>query len=334
MPEEKPLEATPHRIRKARREGDVARSSQLTANLSFALAVLAVAAVSPQVAGLAHRDVAAAAAHLSAPSSMWLVVVLTIACIGCAAAGSVFAAAAQSGGFALIAVTAKFERLDPAQGLRRLCSRETLDGGLRAVIAFGCATAAILPVAAMGAAAMMNAQSVAAVAAHAWKSSQAIAGVCVGVGLLFSAAEYAASRGAWLRKLRMSFDERRREVKEEEGDAATRGRRRALHRALLRGGLQRIKAAAFVVANPRHVAVALEYRPPDVPVPRVLIRALDAFALEVRAAAARHGIPVVESAALARALYRDVRAGQPIPVAHYVAVAEVVVALGRIGTRA
>lgn len=334
MPDEKPLEATPHRIRKARSEGDVARSSQLTANLSFALAVLAVAATTPQIGGLARRDVAATAAHLGAPLSIWLIVVLTMACIGCAAAGGVLATAAQSGGFALTAVTVKFERLDPAQGLRRLCSRETLDGGLRAVIAFACALAAILPVAAFGAAAMMNAESVAAVAAHAWRSSQAIASVCVGVGLLFSAAEYAAARSAWLRKLRMSFEERRREVKEEEGDAATRGRRRALHRALLRGGLRRIEDAAFVVANPRHVAVALEYRPPDVPVPRVLIRALDAFALEVRAAAARYGIPIVESAALARALYRDVRAGHPIPVSHYVAVAEVVVALGRIRTPA
>ncbi|MBV9264406.1 MAG: EscU/YscU/HrcU family type III secretion system export apparatus switch protein, partial [Candidatus Eremiobacteraeota bacterium] len=311
MPEEKPLEATPHRIRKARREGDVARSSQLTANLSFALAVLAVAATAPNIDGLARRDIAVTAARLSAPPSMWLVVVLTLACIGCAAAGSVLATAAQGGGFASTAVTAKFERLDPTQGLRRLFSRETLDGALRAGIAFGCAMAAILPVAAMGAAGMMNAQSVVAVAALAWKSSQGIAGLCVAVGLLFSAAEYAAARSAWLRKLRMSFDERRREVKEEEGDAATRGRRRALHRALLRGGLQRIKDAAFVVANPRHVAVALEYRPPDVAVPRVLIRALDAFALEVRAVAARHGIPVIESPALARALYRDVRAGQP-----------------------
>ena len=63
--------------------------------------------------------------------------------------------------------------------------------------------------------------------------------------------------------------------------------------------------------------------------PRVLIRALDAFAVRVREAAVRHGIPVVENVALARALYRDVRAGEPIAQAHYVAVAEVVVALAR-----
>jgi flagellar biosynthesis protein FlhB len=39
----------------------------------------------------------------------------------------------------------------------------------------------------------------------------------------------------------MSFEERKREVKEEEGDALARGRRRSLHRALLRGGQLELK---------------------------------------------------------------------------------------------
>jgi flagellar biosynthesis protein FlhB len=86
-----------------------------------------------------------------------------------------------------------------------------------------------------------------------------------------------------------------------------------------------------VVANPTHVAIALDYRPPDVPVPRVLVRAADAAAAHIRELAARHGIPVVENVALARALYRDARAGDVIPHAHYVAVAEVVAALMRSG---
>ena len=86
-----------------------------------------------------------------------------------------------------------------------------------------------------------------------------------------------------------------------------------------------------MVTNPDHVAVALEYRPPVVAVPRVLVRALAAAALEVRTLARAHAVPVVENVALARALYRDGRAGEPIPYAHYVAVAEVVAALIRAG---
>jgi flagellar biosynthetic protein FlhB len=93
--------------------------------------------------------------------------------------------------------------------------------------------------------------------------------------------------------------------------------------------MRRIKDASFVVTNPEHVAVALEYRPPTVPVPRVLVRALDEAARRVREIASSYGIPIVENAALARALYRDGRSGRPIPHEHYVAVAEVVAALLR-----
>ncbi len=329
MFDEKPFEATPYRIRKARREGNVARSSQLSANLSFALAALAATGTAQGIGAIARAQLAYVAARLAIAPAVWLIVALTLACVACAAAGGVIAAVLQNGGLTFVAVAPKFDRLDPIAGLRRLCSRETFDSCLRAVAAFCCASVLMLPVLASHAAAMMQAGATIVVAAHAWSAAQAVASLCLAVGLLFSAGEYGSARSAWLRKLRMSFDERKREIKEEEGDATTRGRRRALHRALLRGGLRRIKDAAFVVANPHHVAVALEYRPPDVPVPRVLLRALDAVAVQVRAAASRHRIPVVENAALARALYRDARAGQAIPQMHYVAVAEVVVALGR-----
>jgi flagellar biosynthesis protein FlhB len=147
--------------------------------------------------------------------------------------------------------------------------------------------------------------------------------------LLFAGAEYAAARGAWLRKLRMSFEERKREAKEQDGDPFARGRRRAMHRSLLRGSIAKVREASFVVVNPTHVAVALQYRPPDVPVPRVLVRAADAAARRVRDIAARYDVPVVENVGLARALYHDGRIGAAIGVEHYIAVAEVVAALVR-----
>jgi type III secretion protein U len=162
-----------------------------------------------------------------------------------------------------------------------------------------------------------------------WSAAQHVAFAAGAVGLLFSVAEFGAARSSWLRKLRMSFEERKREVREEEGDALARGRRRSLHRALLRGGLTRIKEASFVVVNPTRLAVALAYRPPRVPVPEVLVRVRDEAAARARELAAIYGIPIVENVALARALYRDGRPGDPIPQAHYVAVAEVVVALTR-----
>lgn len=326
---EKPFEATPARIRKARREGNVARSSELAANLSFAAGMLALAGVAPTFGGAAGAAITAAAKRSDASAA--LVSVLTTALIPVAAAASAGAlvTVAQRGGLHLLSIAPKIERLNPLEGIKRIASTETLAHSLRAACAFACAAAAIAPFVAWSVVASVQAPALAEVSAVSWSAVMQVAFAACAVGCGFALAEHIAARNSWLRKLRMSFEERKREAKEEEGDPVARGRRRAAHRALLRGGVRRVKDAAFVVANPKHVAVALEYRPPEVAVPRVLVRAADAAAARVRAIAVAYAIPIVENVWLARALYRDGHAGEAIPVAHYVAVAEVVAALLR-----
>jgi flagellar biosynthesis protein FlhB len=325
---EKPFEATPARIRKARREGNVARSSELAANLSFAASAGTLVAVLPAIAAAASTAIAAATtARIS--SSTLLVLGLAMIPVGAAALAGMLGSLVQSGGFSPVPIALRPERLNPIEGIKRILSRETLAHCARAALAFTCASIAMAPFVVQGAAIFMRAPATAGAAAQAWSAAQRVAFAACAIGCCFAVAEYGAARRAWLHRLRMSFDERKRESKEEEGDAAARGRRRALHRSFLRGGVRRLRDAAFVVVNPHHVAIALEYRPPRVPVPRVLVRAKDAAAAVVRATATRYGIPVVENGWLARALYRDARDGEPIPHALYVAVAEVVAALLR-----
>jgi flagellar biosynthesis protein FlhB len=327
---EKPFEATPRRIAKARREGNTARSSELAANLSFIASAAALLAIVPSFTAVTIHSIAASIQGGAACAQA--IVAIALVPIGAAAGAGILGNILQSGGFVVLGVSAKFERLNPLDGIKRILSRETLAHSLRAALAFGCASAAMAPFIGWCATALLRAAVLTDVVAAAWSAAREVAAAAVVVGSLFAIAEYAAARSLWLRKLRMSFDERRREAKEEEGDSAARGRRRSLHRTLLRSGLRRVKEAAFVVVNPKHVAVALEYRPPQVPVPRVLVRAADAAAMRVREIAVSHDVPIVENVWLARALYRDGRAGEPIPHAHYVAVAEVVVALLRAGS--
>ncbi len=326
---EKPFEATPRRIAKARREGDVARSSELGANCSFAAAACGVAGIAASIASLGANALAQAASLRPALPSAWALLAVALVPILCASLAGTFATLLQNGGLAFVPVGMKIERLNPVQGIRRVLSRETLGHSMRAILAFSCAVGAMLPAFAASAPALLASASLDRFAAAAWSCAIEVVAVAAGIGLLFSLVEFAAARNAWLRRLRMSLEERRREQKEEEGDATARGRRRSLHRAFLRGGVGKVKEAAFVVVNPTHVAVALAYAPPLVMVPKVLVRAIDDLALQVRALAARHGIPVVENPLLARALYRDVRSGEPIPREHYLAVAEVVIALTR-----
>jgi flagellar biosynthesis protein FlhB len=327
---EKPFEATPQRLEKARREGNVARCSELGANAAFLAAGLTLVAATPFLGSIATRAIVRASAGNVEISSIAIVALAVLPIAAAAFAGSAVALA-QSGGVAFNAPTPKFERLNPAEGLKRMLSRETLAHGLRALAAFALAACAMVPALRAAAAQAIGAGSVPGVAAGVWSAVQQIAAAACVIGTAFAIAEYAAARRAWLQKLRMSFDDRKREAKEQEGDPLERGRRRALHRSLLRGSIGDVAKASFVVANPTHVAVALQYDPPAVAVPTILVRAAEEAAVRVRAVADAKGIPIVENVALARALYRDGRVGDPIDRVHFAAVAEVVAALSRAG---
>lgn len=324
---EKPFEPTPQRIAKAKREGNVARSGELSGNIAFAASAATVIAVVPMLAGVARIALREAPSHTPWRACASLLIV-ALTPVGCAAIAGAVAAAMQNGGIALVAVVPKFERLNPVDGCKRILSRDTAAHGLRAVGAVVLAAAAIAPAIATSAVNLITA-SLPAAAASAWHAACQVAFSACIVGIIFAVAEYAFVRRAWLHKLRMSFEERRREAREQEGDPGERGRRRALHRSFLRGPVAAVRNASFVVANPTHIAVALQYRPPDVPVPRVLVLAAGEAALRVRLLAVASGIPVVENIWLARALYSDGRVGEPIQAVHFVAVAEVVAALMR-----
>jgi flagellar biosynthetic protein FlhB len=326
---EKTFEATPHRIATARREGNVARSGELAANCSFAAGAFAVIAIAPLLGSAAAHALVQSTLFMPAATTSLSILVLALIPVGLAAFTGALANLVQNGGLVLIPVTPKVERLNPIEGIRRIISRETIGHSLRATLAFFCATLATLPTLATCGSALMRSANLVETVNQVWSAAEHAVLAAGVVGLVFSVAEYGAARAAWLRRLRMSFEERKRELKEEEGDALARGRRRSLHRSLLRGGINRVREAAFVVVNPTHLAVALAYRPPRIPVPEVLVRARDGTAARVREVATSYHIPVVENASLARALYRDTRAGDSIPPAHYVVVAEVVAALIR-----
>ncbi|MGH7736681.1 MAG: EscU/YscU/HrcU family type III secretion system export apparatus switch protein [Candidatus Tyrphobacter sp.] len=329
MSDEKPLDATPSRIARARREGDIPRAGELIGAAAFgAAAITAVTACVP-IASLARRAFAASAAGRFDASYEFGIVALGVLPAAAGATFAVLTAVAQNGGVPALALRVQVARLNPFGGLRRMASRETPAHVLRAACAFAAALLGMAPIVEHAIALAARSGSLVGVAAATASAARATLFVACAVGLLFAVAEYALVRGAWLRRLRMSVEELKREMKEQEGDPHARGRRKARHRELSRGALSKVGEAAFVVANPTHVAVALAYRPPEIAVPLILVRAAGFAALRVRELACALGVPVVEQPALARALYARARIGAPIPAEQYVAVAEIVVALTR-----
>ncbi len=331
---EKRFEATPSRLRKARADGNVARSSEVSAVAAFCAAAAVVVAFVPLL-GSALRPALNAAAYGRIDGAAYAVLgAYALLPVAAGALAAALVGFAQVGGVHIVAPTLKLERLNPLEGLKRIASRETVVQMLRALVAFAIAALALRPILLGALAAATRDANPTASAAGAWNGALAAMGATCAVGAAFALIDLALARRRWSARLRMTFEEFRRDMREQEGDPHTRGRRLAAHRSLSREAVARVREAAFLLVNPTHVAIALAYDPPREPVPRVLVRAADAAALRARQLAEECHIPVIENVALARILYVSARPGEVIPAEQFIAVAEVVCALIRSGALA
>jgi len=327
--DDKRFAATPSRLARAKREGNVARSQDLGAVVSFAVALLALGAALGPLSAATRAALAAAVNPLAFSPWPYVVVACGVGGVLIAALGGGLAAAyLQMQTFVVRFPQPNFAKLDPLRGLARLCGRDAALGAAKALVVSSAVGVSLVPAVRRGFAPALGA-SPAGLSALVVRSLLTALGSAVGVALLFACADAFLERVKWKRRLRMSFEELRRDHKASDGDPLLRGRRRQQHRALIRGSVARVRDAAFVVTNPTHVAIALEYAPPAVAVPRVLVRATGDGAREVRRLAREFGIPIVENVALARALLATTEVGDFIPSDAYGAIAAIVAMLLR-----
>ncbi|WP_413738585.1 flagellar biosynthesis protein FlhB [Sodalis sp. RH21] len=127
-----------------------------------------------------------------------------------------------------------------------------------------------------------------------------------------------------VKKLRMTRQEIRDEFKDQEGDPHVKSRIRQQQRAMSRRRMMSdVPGADVIITNPTHYAVALRYEDGKMNAPKVVAKGAGDIALRIREIGDRHRIPQLEAPPLARALYRHGEIGQAIPATLYSAVAEV-----------
>jgi flagellar biosynthetic protein FlhB len=128
----------------------------------------------------------------------------------------------------------------------------------------------------------------------------------------------------YYRKLRMTKEEVRQEMKESEGDPQIKGRIRAMQREMARRRMMaQVPKADVIVTNPTHYAVALIYNEKEMRAPRVIAKGTYLLADRIRELATENNVPILSAPPLARALYRHAELEQEIPSALFAAVAEV-----------
>ncbi len=143
--------------------------------------------------------------------------------------------------------------------------------------------------------------------------------------LIIAAADYAWQKYSHLQKLRMTKQEVKEEFKQMEGDPLVKSKIRQIRMDRARQRMmENVPKSDVVIVNPTHYAVALSYKLGEMPAPIVTAKGVDNTALRIKALAEENDVPIVENPPLARALFASTQLDQPIPLEHFVAVAEVI----------
>ena len=336
---EKSESASPRRLEQAREEGQGPHSRELATFISLMVGVVAL-----YVLGRwgGHRLMTIMKSGLSLPrglvfepgamgrmlESLAADALLTIAPLLVASVIAALVTPFLVGGWVFSAKVLRFDltRLDPMQGLGRMFSThglvELVKASLKAVLVAGVGVWVVWrerdhlfglmhqPLASS----MDDFASLVLLSALLIVASLAL---IAAIDVPFQLWEYH-------RRLRMTKEEVRQEMKEQEGDPQIKARIRAAQREMSRRRMMsNVPTADVVVTNPTHYAVALKYDPEKAGAPVVVAKGRDAVAMKIRELARDNNVPILEAPPLARALHAHCELDQMIPAALYTTVAEV-----------
>lgn len=338
---EKTEQPTDHRIRKAREDGQIAKSKDFTetlmmgALLGYALifaddilaSMAALLLVPSQLGGIPFEQ----ALSLAMNSLVREGVSLLMPFLGIVLLVGIGSEAWQTGLLVSFKVLIpKGDRMDPVKNLQQMFSLRNLVEFVKSclkLVLLGVVVVIVirdamdplvrLPLTSMGGAGLILGDMLSAL----FISS------LIGFGFM-SLLDLVWQRHQYIKGLMMSMDEIRQEYKELEGDPHIKQHRRELAREIVDGGGEEAaRHASVVVANPAHFSVALVYTAGITDLPVILAMGHGIRALKIRQTAEAAGVPVVENVPLARGLFQHGRVGTYIPSRFIEPVVEVLLAV-------
>lgn len=141
--------------------------------------------------------------------------------------------------------------------------------------------------------------------------------------LVLAGADFFFQRWQLEKRMMMSKQELKEEMKNREVDPLIKSRLRRMQREVAQKRMMNeVPKADVIITNPTHIAVALRYAP-DMPAPKLIAKGADKVAEKIKEIAKAHNIPIIENKPLARVIFKTMKLDQFIPRELYVAVAEV-----------
>lgn len=335
---EKPSE---QKLRKAREQGQVARSKDIGAAIGLFAGLKLLTLVAPMYLedfgrlfrlALAPMDGPDALASLdglwgeAALESLWLLVKLLLPLLALPAAVIV---ATQLGGgivFTTSLWAPKFSRLNPMSNLGRFFTTKHYSE-LAATLLKTCGVLGVLYwVTTRFAAQYVQLQAMSLPDALSQAAGLVMDALLTLAAVLMAYAlvDVPLQRLFFMRQQRMSKQEVKEEYKQNEGRPEVRQRIRQLQQQLAKRSIRKaVPEADVVIVNPEHYAVALRYDSAKAEAPYVVAKGVDEMALYIRTLAREHRVQLLELPPLARALYNTSQVQQQIPASLYQAVAQV-----------
>jgi type III secretion protein U len=330
---EKTHQPTQKKLQDARKKGQIPRSKLFTSAAVTLGGLAATVVFAPSTSArllVWTRSMLGGSAELTPARAIDEGVRLLALCLAPSLAGALLGALAVSvtqSGLQLNtdAVSPKLERLDVAEGFKKLFSlRQVID------VLKGLAVAAVIvalfwnAVEDLGPAAFNSLQHDGAAGFVALVSLlQPVVIKSAVVLLVLGVADWALAKHRHIKDLMMSHDEVKQEHKNSEGDPHQKAKLKSLRKQVAMGGAARgVQKASAVVVNPTHIAVALRYAEDECEAPYIVAKGREEDALKIRREAQSLGIPVVRDIPLARTLVNyDV--GEEVPEELYQAAAAI-----------
>jgi type III secretion protein U len=342
--EQKTLPASAKKLRDARvKRGQVAHSKDLVAGISLLVTLgflfLAWSSIRDRILQLLDA-VTAATAQPFAPASqraialsfevlfttgaaLAVVILVTVVAAGMAASGGPV--------FSFELVSPKLEHINPVQGAKRIFSLRNLVEFAKGVVKVVSLTAAFWLIVRgfLQPLFLIPACGPTCVAPITFATLRTLAATAAIAFIVIGLIDVLIQRRLFLRDMRMTRTEYKREQKDLEGDPLIRGERRRLYRRLaatrVRIGLRH---AVVAVAHGDQI-VGLRYRAGDTPVPLVVSKGRGELGRRMLGEARELGIPIIDDAALTAMLAERHAVGDMIRREYFGPVAAVLVKAGR-----
>ncbi|MGE7991354.1 flagellar biosynthesis protein FlhB [Pseudomonas sp. NPDC089554] len=221
----------------------------------------------------------------------------------------------------------KFSRMNPLAGIKRMFSLHSLTELLKAVAKFFLVLIVAVVVLAHDREALlaianepMEMAIIHSIQVVGWSTLWMAASL-----LLIAAVDVPFQMWQAHNKLKMTKQEVLDEYKNTEGKPEVKQRIRQVQREMSqRRMMAAVPEADVIITNPTHYAVALKYDPEKGgAAPLLLAKGTDFVALKIREIGVEHKVQILESPALARAIYYSTELESEIPAGLYLAVAQV-----------